>query len=133
MKFRVNDLKNKVIFSVEDARLDYISNKRRTVAALYTIESLGISYAIGTGCYEGNREICVILNNSDIDIARNLAGLFHQDSILVTDITGNASLWYGRHNFRINPVKLGKMKKISKAKLKDKSSFTIVNGKCYAT
>lgn len=81
------------IFSVDLEGLteSELTQRHSAIESLLTNES--IQYNIGKGCYKGNTEKCYIISAGNFaKVEEAIFGGFNQESVLLTDIIGAATL-----------------------------------------
>lgn len=123
-------MKNCIIFSVfknigESVNLKTNKIEHDRVLALLT--EFGAAQCLGY--YKGNMELSIVLplNPLNIVMAKNFADKYNQESILVVDELGNASLLY-QSNKRLP---LGKMKAIGDHEANRLESYTWFKGEYF--
>jgi hypothetical protein len=77
----------KVFISAFRTEHDLSSNRLRHAFLKRQVESLGLSYKTGLGCYEGSRELSLVVEckASDLKNLNKLAEFLEQDCIMVVN------------------------------------------------
>ena len=120
-------MKNKLIFSAELSTMSSYQNNRRTMSLIQTINNMNISFIKAIGSYKGSKETSFIVSSKHINIVLDLMNLFSQESILVLDSKGQASLRFADNNVI---DLMGRMMQIESNELPE--AYTIVNNKVFA-
>ena len=86
-----------IVFSSDRHDLSQGDNTQNYVEALYQLESNGIGYRRLKGVYKGQegRSFMLELNDKNLSFAKDMAGKFNQECILVMDNEGRGILDYG--------------------------------------
>ena len=82
------------IISAELSSLSANANEIRTSDLKEYLDALGHDYAQIIGCYKGVKEVSFMVFTSDKGLAVELAGMYHQDSVLIRNGHNDCFLWY---------------------------------------
>lgn len=117
-----------IILSAELDTLTELENNRRTANLASCLRELNLNHKVIEGCYKGSTEISFLVTFKNEDEYNTIKdfGLvnFSQDSILVRNYKGEASLVYGNGN----TVSLGKFKQVSEEEATKQDAFSKVDG-----
>lgn len=118
------------------AELSENSDKRNTMSTEnleLCLQECNFRYKNATGIYKGRKEnsfVVIAQSNEDIEVLKDFAFKnFNQESILETDIKGNAYLTYQNGKCEL----LGRLEQINRDIASSFDSYTILDGKYYAT
>jgi len=130
-----NPFQSIIIFSVDEANKPASEIIAARDIARQSFEKQGIKAKTAIGQYKGIQENSFIIENtlSNFVLARELAKQFNQESILLRDSKGYATLYfidYQNHK----PVELGYLGKVSEqyAKTQDSWTYDLETGEYYA-
>lgn len=118
------------------AELSENSDKRNVMCSEnleLCLQDCNFKYKNATGVYKGHKEnsfVVIVNNNEDIETLKDFAFKnFNQESILETDIKGNAYLTYQDNTSKL----LGRLEQTSKDIATNMDNYTIMDGKYYST
>lgn len=89
-----------IVMSADRTENHYIVNLRNTLELVDIVESMGYAYQVGTGCYAGGRENCVVIDvpadrsSEAVVMASSLLDAYNQECILFVDDSTNGHLLY---------------------------------------
>lgn len=122
-----------VILSAELSENSDKRNLMSTENLELCLQECNFKYKNAIGVYKGHKEnsfVVLVDNNEDIETLKDFAFKnFYQESILETDIKGNAYLTYQDNTSKL----LGRLEQTSKDVATNMDNYTIMNGKYYST
>lgn len=127
---------NKQRVVILSAELSENSSKRNVMCnenLELCLQECNFKYKNAIGVYKGHKEnsfVVIVNNNEDIETLKDFAFKnFDQESILETDIKGNAYLTYQDNTSKI----VGRLEQTSKDVAISKNGYTLMDGKYYTT
>lgn len=122
-----------VILSAELSENSDKRNLMSTENLELCLQECNFKYKNAIGVYKGHKKnsfVVLVDNNEDIETLKDFAFKnFGQESILETDIKGNAYLTYQDNTSKL----LGRLEQTSKDVATNMDNYTIMNGKYYST
>lgn len=115
-----------VIFSVDQAGLSEDYNAKSRALALVALKNAGIKVKVVDGCYKGSPEISFVVENTlgNFATVKKIATEYNQESILLRDIQGHATLFDLKTH---SPIDLGYLSAVDKDTALKQDAWTYDN------
>lgn len=119
----------KAFISAFRTEYDLKGNRLRHNFLRRQVESLGLSYKTYLGCYEGSRELSLVVDcqGTDLKNLRTLAGFLEQECIMVIDHMGVYLDYQNEDQTTIGSHLL----EVSEDKALSTGNYSIIGGKFY--
>lgn len=129
----MNTFRQVIIFSAELSTNRHEKNRQLTENLKYCLDDCHITYNVGMGCYNGDKETCFVTlpkNEDEINTLKDFAfKVFDQESIFYQDSNGLGHLIFNDGKSK----RVGSLREVSPKRIEQLNNYTVLNNKVYTT